>query len=87
MHLGALLTAEHLVQPADLNRALARQRDAGGDLAQNLLELGAVDPERLEAVLARQPKRPKSIEETGLSTGFLVSLVWISPGGGDCLKS
>ncbi len=75
MHLGALLTAEHLVQPADLNRALARQRDAGGDLAQNLLELGAVDPERLEAVLARQPKRPKSIEETGLSTGFLVSLV------------
>lgn len=75
MQLDALLTAEKLVQPADLERARARQRDMGGDLEQHLLEIGAVDPERLDAVLSRQPRRPKTIEETGLRSGFLMRLV------------
>ncbi len=89
MNLGALLTAENLIQPTDLERALARQRDIGGDLAQHLLEIGAVDPKRLDAVMSRQPRRPKSIEETGLSLGFLMGLVLKSMylNGSDCASS
>ncbi len=74
MHLGTLLAAEKLVQPEQLDEALARQREAGGELEQHLLELGAVDPEQLRAVLAKRPQRPKSVEETGLGLSFLLGL-------------
>ena len=37
MNLGALLTAENLVEPSALEDALAGQKAKGGDLKQHLL--------------------------------------------------
>lgn len=89
MSIGALLAAENLVGPADLERARARQREVGGDLEKHLVEIGAVDPEELAAVRSRQPRRPASIEETGLSLGLLVGLALKSMylNGSDCVSS
>ncbi len=89
MPIGAMLTAENLVRPADLERARARQRDVGGELEEHLLEIGAVDPNELDLVRSRQPRRPASIEETGLSIGFLMGLVLKSMylNGSDCASA
>ena len=75
MNLGALLTAENLVEPSTLEDALARQKAKGGDLKQHLLDIGAIQLDQLEAMLSRQPRQPKSLEETGLSRSFLIGLV------------
>ncbi|MDJ0936723.1 MAG: hypothetical protein QNI93_15070 [Kiloniellales bacterium] len=89
MNLGKLLAAENLIQPADLDRAVAWQESSGGDLAQYLLEIGAIDRRQLDAVLSRQPRRPQSIEETGLSLSFLTGLVLKSMylNGSDCASA
>lgn len=75
MNLGALLTAENLIEPSALEDAIARQKAKGGDLKQHLLEIGAIELNQLEAILTRQPRQPKSLEDTGLSLGFLIGLV------------
>ena len=45
--LAQLLVDEGIVAPADVERALARQREAGGSLDTALLELGLIAEERL----------------------------------------
>jgi len=58
LELPQLLLDEGMVSPEGLQRALARQREAGGTLDTALLELGLVDEARLVAVLARVSDLP-----------------------------
>ncbi len=75
MRLGEILVAEKLVDLADVESALQIRQRKGGDLPRLLLEMGAIGADELQAVQARRPNRPKSIEETGLTVDFLVSLL------------
>jgi predicted ATPase with chaperone activity len=75
MALGNLLVREHLVTQEQVNEAIARQKIAGGLLGDNLVALGYVDRSILEAFLQAPPSIPKSIDETGLNSQFLISLV------------
>ena len=58
MDLAALLVEEGAVSAADLERALARQREAGGALDTALLELGLIDEARLVGALSRATNLP-----------------------------
>ena len=75
MLLGELLIEEQIVEPADIERALSRQKRVGGTLGENLIALGKLTPEQLEAVFRRRPSAPADIEATGLSVNFLLSLM------------
>ena len=56
--LAALLVEDGAVPVETLERALARQREAGGALDTALLELGAIDEARLTAYLGRASDLP-----------------------------
>jgi len=56
--LATLLVEEGVVAAEAVERALARQREAGGALDTALLELGVVDEARLTAVLSRAAGLP-----------------------------
>jgi len=56
--LAALLVEEGAVDGADLDRALARQAQAGGALDTSLLELGLLDEPKLLAALSRATDLP-----------------------------
>lgn len=74
MNLCALLTAENLLEQSALEDALALQKANGGDLKKHLLDIGAIQNDKLEELLSRQPRQPASLEETGLSRSFLIGL-------------
>ena len=74
MPLGQSLVEAKLVSEAEVERALARQREAGGTLGDNLVRLGLIDRERLEAFLEEGPPKLGGIADTGLDETFLQSL-------------
>ncbi len=65
--LTQLLVDEGVIGPDGVERALARQREAGGALDTALLELGLVAEDRLMGLLGRAsdlPPAPRSVYET-----------------------
>ena len=74
MPLGETLVAANLVSEAEVARALARQREAGGTLGDNLVRLGLIDRDRLEAFLEEGPPKIGGVVDTGLEEAFLQSL-------------
>ena len=74
MPLGESLVAAKLISEAEVERALARQREAGGTLGDNLVRLGLIDRERLEAFLEEGPPKLGGIADTGLDETFLQNL-------------
>ncbi len=75
MRLGDVLLMRGLVQTADIDSALARQRQQGGKLGDNLVALGFMTTEQLFAVMDETPVMPRSIAETGISRGLLLGLL------------
>ena len=74
MLLGESLVAAKLVSREQVARALARQREAGGSLGDNLVRLGAIDRGRLEAFLEQGPPKLGGLADTGLDENFLQAL-------------
>jgi len=73
--LGDILTATGMATPQDIQYALKRQREKGGRLGDNLVELGIIDETELQAVLHAKPDAPRSIEDTGIGIGNLLKLL------------
>jgi hypothetical protein len=75
MRIGELLVAQGLVTDVDIERARQRQIEYGGRLGQNLVEIGAITQEQLDAFLYAVPPEPAKIEDLGLAEGTLLSLL------------
>ena len=75
MRLGDLLIRASVVTAQDVERALQRMIEQGGRLGENLVALGALDKETLEAFLHRIPSEPTSIADTGIDESELLSLL------------
>jgi hypothetical protein len=73
MAVGELLLAKNLITEDQLKRVLQQQKIAGGRIGDNLIALGYITREKLEAILQEPPPVPKTIEETGLDTNFLLN--------------
>ncbi len=72
LRLGDILKASGLLDEAGLAQALERQKQEGGLLGDNLVALGLVTAEQLEAVLHAKPDVPRTPEETGIKRGQLL---------------
>ena len=57
MPLGERLVAANLVTKDDVAEALSQQKSSGGSLGDNLVRLGVIDRDRLEAFLEQGPPR------------------------------
>ena len=75
MRIGELLVAQGLVSDVDVERARQRQIEYGGRLGQNLVEIGAMTQEQLDAFLHAVPPEPAKIEDLDLAEGTLLSLL------------
>jgi hypothetical protein len=73
MAVGELLLARNLITEDQLKRVLQQQKIAGGRIGDNLIALGYITREKLDAILQEPPPVPKTIEETGLETNFLIN--------------
>ncbi|ATX82272.1 hypothetical protein Ga0123462_1409 [Mariprofundus ferrinatatus] len=73
--LGDQLRDNQLVTDKQIEQALEKQRLHGGSLGKNLVDLGFLAEEELDAFISRRPQPPQSIEETGLRRSFIVDLV------------
>jgi hypothetical protein len=73
MAVGELLLTKNLITEDQLKRVLQQQKIAGGRIGDNLIALGYITREKLDAVLQEPPPVPKTIEETGLDTNFLIN--------------
>ncbi|HSF58123.1 MAG TPA: hypothetical protein VLD83_08635, partial [Candidatus Binatia bacterium] len=65
--------ARNLITEDQLKRVLQQQKIAGGRIGDNLIALGYITREKLDAILQEPPRVPKTIEETGLDTNFLLN--------------
>jgi hypothetical protein len=75
MRLGDLLIRANLVTLEDVTKALERQAGNGGRLGENLVAMGAVSQQALEAFLRRIPAEPASIAATGVDEIDLLTLL------------
>jgi DNA-binding PadR family transcriptional regulator len=73
MAVGELLLAKNLITEDQLKRVLQQQKIAGGRIGDNLIALGYITREKLDAILQEPPPVPKTIEETGLDNNFLLN--------------
>ena len=73
MAVGELLVEKGIIDAQQLDRVLGQQKIAGGRLGDNLVALGYISRENLEAVLQEPPPVAKSAAETGLDTNFLLN--------------
>jgi len=73
--LGARLLENDIINEAQLQKALERQREFGGRLGHNLLALGFINEGELCSFLQPFPKVPQNINETGLELSFIADLV------------
>jgi DNA polymerase III delta prime subunit len=75
LRLGDLLVSGNLVTQAQVDMAIARQQEAGGRLGEQLVAIGAITTESLEAFLNEIPPEPESINATGISATELLTLM------------
>jgi hypothetical protein len=75
MALGELLLAKNVITEAQLERVLREQKIAGGRFGDNLVALGYISKDNLEAILQEPPAVPTTIQETGLESNFLLNLL------------
>jgi hypothetical protein len=71
MAIGELLLAKKVITEEQLDNVLRQQKLAGGRLGDNLVTLGYITREKLEAILQEPPAVPKTLEETGLELNFV----------------
>src|SRR5215467_5425607 len=75
MAIGELLLAKNFINEDQLKKVLHQQKIAGGRIGDNLIALGYITREKLDAILQEPPPVPKTIAETGLETNFLLNSV------------
>jgi hypothetical protein len=75
MRLGDLLIEAGLVSPEEVFRALDRLVAEGGRLGDNLVAIGAIDQQVLEAFIHRIPTEPLDIPSSGIDELELMSLM------------
>ena len=75
MRLGDLLVRVKKVTEQDVTLALERQAEQGGRLGDNLVAIGAISKNALEAFIHRIPAEQANIAATGLEEGDLLSLL------------
>ena len=75
MRLGDLLIQAKLVSEEDLSQALERMSVSSGRLGDNLVAIGAVERQALDAFLKRIPAEPADIAATGIDELELLSLL------------
>src|SRR5918996_4045690 len=75
MAIGELLLEKNVISEAQLKSVLHQQKIAGGRIGDNLIALGYITRERLEAILQEPPPVPKTIDETGLEGNFLLNSI------------
>ena len=75
IRLGDLLIRARRVTAEDVHRALARGREMGGRLGENLVALGAIDQRTLSSFLNKIPVEPAKISATGIDESELVELL------------
>src|SRR5215469_6994755 len=75
LRLGDLLIRAKLVTERDIAMALERLSMHGGRLGDNLVALGAITQERLDAFVHRTPREPENMAATGLDDAELLSLL------------
>ena len=73
--MGQRLIQRKRITEDQLGQALERQRRRGGKLGQNLLALGFITEEEIEAFFNPVPRQPGTIEETGLTEVFINELI------------
>jgi hypothetical protein len=73
MAIGELLLTKGIISEAQLKKVLHQQKIAGGRIGDNLVALGYIDRADLEAILQEPPPVPKTAEDTGLETNFLLN--------------
>jgi len=73
MAIGELLLSKGIISEEQLSKVVHQQKIAGGRLGDNLVALGYISRDDLEAVLQEPPRVPKTLEETGLDTNFLLN--------------
>jgi hypothetical protein len=75
MAIGELLLEKTVINEEQLKKVLHQQKIAGGRISDNLIALGYITRERLEAILQEPPPVPKTIDETGLEGNFLLNSI------------
>ena len=75
MAIGELLLAKNIINEEQLKKVLHQQKIAGGRIGDNLIALGYISRDKLEAILQEPPPVPKTVEETGLESNFLLNSV------------
>jgi hypothetical protein len=75
MHIDDLLVAHGLVTDEDVASVIARQGEWGVSPSETLVKVGKLSAVDLEVVLARTPKPPRTIADTGLSISTLLNLL------------
>ena len=75
MRLGDLLIRARRVTEQDVERALARSREKGGRLGENLVAIGAIDQRTLSSFINRIPVEPVEIAATGMEEPDLIELL------------
>jgi hypothetical protein len=75
LQLGDLLVQARLVTAEDIAQALERQAGEGGRLGENLVAMGALTAEALDAFLHHVPIEPPDIAGTGIESVDLMGLM------------
>ena len=73
MAIGELLLAKGIITEQQLKTVLGQQKIAGGRLGDNLVALGYISRQDLEAILQEPPPVAKNITDTGLDGNFLLN--------------
>jgi DNA-binding PadR family transcriptional regulator len=73
MAIGELLLAKNIIDEAQLKKVLDQQKIAGGRLSDNLVTLGYITRDDLDAILQEPPPLAKTVAETGLEGNFLLN--------------
>lgn len=73
MAIGELLLAKNVITEEQLAKVLHQQKIAGGRLGDNLVAIGYITRQQLEEILQEPPAVPKSVEQTGLQSNFLLN--------------
>ena len=73
MAIGELLQAKGIITEEQLATVLTQQKTAGGRLSDNLVALGIISRENLDAILQEPPPVPRTLAETGLDSNFLLN--------------
>jgi predicted ATPase with chaperone activity len=73
MAIGELLLEKGIITEEQLKAVLRQQKIAGGRIGDNLVALGYISRQDLEAILQEPPKVAKNVADTGLDPNFLLN--------------